>query len=1000
MASQPRVDHIHAEVGSIPLPGNPLGPLAEAWRAEVRVPRRRARVALGALVTVLALLVARQGTIRARLLAAVLLLGILATNLAWRWFELRLWRDPARVIQRLAGRIEPARAGRALRALSLLTGEDGGHGTSRELARLHVARSLSALPRERILEGAARIAQAAGVFAIGVGSLAAVVGTLNVWSLFEGADVLVARGGAAPLAMHWFVDLEVHARPPDYLHEEERSFDPFSQVASQLTVPRGTLLTIRGTPAHAMSPTRRLALSDGTSEVPFVDDGNGRLIARWPVAESVELRVVARFGEVVIPEPEATSIESVPDNAPVVTLEGAPTRVSLATSGGEDIPIRYEVVDDHGLREVHLVLRSGAREERRVLARLDGETRFDRGGHVLRGGDGFFRKSHAPVEVRVEAKDNDPITGPKWGASASITVIPPEVGEPEARRIDAFRKLRDSIVDTVASRLSYDPSQKAASQKAGGHEAAGHIAFELKAADDDEQLMEATLSSSYAGLRVAGRLQAMLRGQMRKLRDDVNREAKAATPANHVTLLHRTERLALVIDAIVRGLGQRDSRETAKQLADVADDLALGASETQRPSEDQRGQQRMDAAVIVLTGGSRSLLDLGSLGRDLGEIVTADLLRVDRTRKSGDLVHAEIAARDLAARLRQPDPSFGAQGRSGARAGGESGGGRGTPGEDSEGEDDAEAAFDMAAQDLEKLSQDHSEELGKVEQALSGAMSEEEIRQMTDETRRHAEAVRLATKDLPSVGAGSDSWTNKGAAAREHAEAMARGLEQGNPADAVTAGRSALDALDEAKRTAQRQRWVGMFGPARDPDSEAADKRLTEARRKLEPEVKWVEDKLEQLRKRAAERKAGELSNHGDEEQRLAERAQKLAENGRGQQALPEPALEALAGAEKSAREAASSLHRGEADKALAEQRDAQRQLEMAKEALGENNQGDKDHGDGSEREPENGHAEIPKAEAHKGPDEFRRRVIHGLGQGTGGAQKDAIRRYADGLLR
>ena len=71
----------------------------------------------------------------------------------------------------------------------------------------------------------------------------------------------------------------------------------------------------------------------------------------------------------------------------------------------------------------------------------------------------------------------------------------------------------------------------------------------------------------------------------------------------------------------------------------------------------------------------------------------------------------------------------------------------------------------------------------------------------------------------------------------------------------------------------------------------------------------------------------------------------------------------------------------------------------MAKEALG-NEGNEPDKGEGGDHDPSSGHADIPKADAHKGPEEFRRRVIHGLGQAAGGRQKDAVRRYADGLLR
>src|SRR6185436_11166364 len=125
-------------------------------------------------------------------------------------------------------------------------------------------------------------------------------------------------------------------------------------------------------------------------------------------------------------------------------------------------------------------------------------------------------------------------------------------------------------------------------------------------------------------------------------------------------------------------------RNAARQLAEVADDLALGAVQMQRMADNERGIARSDAAVMVLDGGGKSMVRMGALGRDLGEIVDMDLLRVARARTGDDFFHAELAARDLAARLREPDPSFSSSGRAGrpGHAGGESGGGRGMPGEE------------------------------------------------------------------------------------------------------------------------------------------------------------------------------------------------------------------------------------------------------------------------------------------------------------------------------
>ena len=68
----------------------------------------------------------------------------------------------------------------------------------------------------------------------------------------------------------------------------------------------------------------------------------------------------------------------------------------------------------------------------------------------------------------------------------------------------------------------------------------------------------------------------------------------------------------------------------------------------------------------------------------------------------------------------------------------------------------------------------------------------------------------------------------------------------------------------------------------------------------------------------------------------------------------------------------------------------------MAQHALGSD-----DDGEGGARDrPDLEHTDIPSVDAHKGPEEFRRRVMQGLGQAASGRQKDAIRRYAEGLLR
>jgi hypothetical protein len=951
----------------------PLFGLADEWQAATRASRSRVGRAFVALVWLVALVIARNGTTFARVAAGGLMVAVVALAFGWTLLARRRLRQPAHILGALAARVDRERALKALRALSLLDVEGRVQpGVSAELAILHVTRAVGDVPTARIVERASKVASRVG--AVALAGLVCVLGFAlgNVWRVLEGADVLLARRGTAPVTMRWLDGVELTARPPEYLRQEE-----IHEVSpGALILPSGTLITLRGVPVH---PGRLLRLSDGTTDVPFVDDGAGAVVARFNLTQTVKLNVVVRFGDVVVPEPSGFAVTAVPDQAPAVKLESAPRRVLLVDQT-EDIALKYVATDDHGLREVHLVLRSGVREERRVLARLDGQVRSE-GGHLLRMSDPFLKRSHVPVEVTVEAKDNDPLTGPKWGASDAITVVPPDVGEPEARRLSALRGVRDALIDALAWRLRNQVPTDAAARKA-------FVVSEKSQAEGVEGLLGDVMSATYGGLRVPSRSRAMVVAQEQKTRAAVSAEVRAPSAVTHAGSVKATERFLLVLDAVVRGLGVRDSRDAAKRLVDVADDLASGAAQMQNEDAEMRarGLSRMDAATAVLSGAAVMMKRLGVLGLDLGEIVEADLSRVKRASGERDLLHAELAARDLAARLKLPDPSFGSRGV--RRGGGESGGARGTPGdEDGEAPDDVEQAFSAAAQDLERLAQDHAGEIGKMEQAMAGATSREDVDRMREDAKRHAEAVREAARDLPAVGAGSDSWTSKGAAARELAEQMAHALEDGRPDEAVESGRSAVGALDEGKKMLEKGRFE-------DPTGEDL-KRIDGAKRKIQAEQKWAEGELALMRKRAADLARKELEQGGEEESKLAERARDLADRGRDQGSLPQQAIESIDEAERAAQKAAEALRRGDADRGIEHQREAQRDLEEADEGL----RGDDKSGSG-EGAPKDEAIDIPKAAEHKGPEDFRRRVVQGLAQPGNGALKDAVRRYAEGLLR
>jgi hypothetical protein len=948
-----------------------LAHLAGLWRNRVeRQVRATLRAAIVAGVFVLSH-VARLGTPAARLGVAAALLLAVAAYVVRSLLVRRGWRDARFIVSRAVGGTDPDLGARMLRALRFAarTAVDPTAG-SEELAREHLSRLVARANPIEVDAEAARVARVwyrAGVAAAAFAVIAVFAGPFGV---VEGLDVLLARKGIAPLGFEWLDDAAAVAHAPEYLREKDATIpDP-----SEASFPIGTVITMRGVPVHA---GRRLVLTDGKDEVAFVDDAAGGVVARWTLGETATLHVAARFGRTLIRAPGAFVVTSIPDRRPEVHLEGAPRAVRLIDEPW--IGLRYEATDDHGLVQVDLVLRSAAREEHRVLSTPNGETPQHRGAHVLRATDPFFRRAFAPVEVTVEARDGDPITGPKWGKSEAFTVIPPPVGGPEAMRYEAVARSLDGLVDLLAHRMNGEISPPTAQATAEADETARIV----------EQI-ERLAADSYGGLRMPRRLGAGIEGLAKALRRAMEDEKRAVTKASHEANRKAAEDAALAMDAILRRLSSSDAAAVAKRLAEVADDAAEGAVGAGQSSDPQRGLTRLEAALGVLDGGGAELRRLGALGEDLGEIVSNDLKRVKRARSAGDFVHAELAARDLAARLRNPAPSF-AGGRKRAV---ESGSGGSTDASD---EDDGSGQIARENEQIDDLARDHAAELWAVEQAL-GAATNEGDRALADEAKAHAATVREAVRFLPVAGGEPGSNEEAATSGRELARAMADDLERGGFPDAVKSGRGAMAALEQAGRTKSDLRaYWDLKGESR------------RAASMLAPELSWAERALDQRRRAASARASAELRGAAPRESALADRAAAIArEEQGGPFAAATPTLDLLGAAEDAMRRASGALGSADGDLALGRQREAQRLLEMARsdadadESAEDSSGGDeatRSHGNAGARGGLADRGHVPRAEDFKGPDAFRRRVVEGLGGSAEPRLRDAVRRYAHGLL-
>ncbi len=965
-----------------------IAQLRSARRSQIRPAAQRTLIAL-TIAAVLGLAhVARIGTPVARAIAIALLValpvGLLVRALVLRQRD----RNVERTLLETIGPTNPELASASVRALGLIrrTEKDPSAG-SYTLAKLHLTRLLGRVSLDDITAHAMLSAHRWAVAGVCLSILALGAVAIEPMRVIEGLDVLGAQNNRAPVAIEYLQVADITAKPPAYLHQHSRFVDPFESTS----LPRGTTLTVRGRPTLS---NRSLFLTDGVNEVPFAFDGVGGVVARWDLGDSVDLRIAARFGNVRIFQDDVQHVTSIPDLAPKVIVEGAPKTIHMLEE--PEILVSYEASDDHGLREVDLVYRSGTREVRKVLSRPQGDPLTDRGSHrIVFTTETFWQRNFVPVEVTVEAKDNDPIAGPNWGKSAAILVMPPEVGEAEALRYEALVRVRDALTDLLADRL-VEPSPS-------GKESAEHLRKEREWQEKATNAIEVALGGSYGGLRFPRRAVSLTRGQLRRLAKAVAAEQDKPSATTHDALVETTESVLLAVDAAVLALGSKDASKVAKRLSDVAEEAAESAAtaDGRRRGDVASGINRLDASVSVLGGGGKQLLRLGALGADLGEIVQNGLRRIDRARQAKSLLHAELAARDLAARLKNPLPS--SMGGSGSRLGdGEVGSGTGTgsgegmgTGDESQADDAAEAG----AKELDDLIQEHSKELNDVERALEQAFAQDELDALKREAKKHAQAIRDAVSNLPRRAGEPGSAVSSAKRARDMAESMADALEQGRPNDAVQAGKEAMKALEDAKRAGdQAAEW--------DMSEQSAGRNAENARERLAQEMQWAEEALDKLRRSATNRAKGDLEKSGDREGKMAEKARKLAEKGEsGEGSLPDETLERLDEAERAMQEAAKALQRGDGIGGSEHQQNAQRLLEMARNK--DDDDDDDSRSDSRQRRDRLGdgkemakNAKVPGKEEHKGPDAFRKRVLEGLSGSSDPLLKDAVKRYTEGLLR
>ena len=366
-------------------------------------------------------------------------------------------------------------------------------------------------------------------------------------------------------------------------------------------------------------------------------------------------------------------------------------------------------------------------------------TKTDRGGYNLRASDGFIKRAMLRSRCAWRRRTTTPSGAQKWGASDAITIVPPDVAEPESRRLAALVKVRDQLVDALAWRLATPlPAEPSERREMLEHD--------TKWSEQISDALDQTLSTTYAGVRVPGRLGAMLRGRMRKMTDATTNQLRSPSTTARANVVKATERMVLVIDGAIRGLGLRDTKDAARELAEVADELAAAASSlAQKTAED--AQRDAHGRGGARPHGRRKAMRLlgASAETSARSSRSISLASIARERRRTTSPHATLAA--------QGPRASPAHARSFVRREGRSSIARGRrvrrrsrhTGDDGDGSD-VEQAFNEAAGDLDKLASEHAGNMGQGRAVYRGGLHEGGPEQLSEEAKKHAR-VRDATKN-------------------------------------------------------------------------------------------------------------------------------------------------------------------------------------------------------------------------------------------------------------
>jgi hypothetical protein len=208
---------------------------------------------------------------------------------------------------------------------------------------------------------------------------------------------------------------------------------------------------------------------DDNTQLPLIVQSDGLLQTTALITKSSGYRVEVQDDLGFTNQDQLSyRIDVIPDAVPQIDLIAPEPELEIEE--GRVIILEYEARDDFGVRELALVYRTGPfGEKRAVIDRVDEAARRYQGRYFWDVTD-LFGAADESVTYYVEVWDNDTVSGPKRGVSATH-VLRIKSREEEHRRLDEMQQqVAEKLVDLLADQLELNARTTDLAQEPAPHD--------------------------------------------------------------------------------------------------------------------------------------------------------------------------------------------------------------------------------------------------------------------------------------------------------------------------------------------------------------------------------------------------------------------------------------------------------------------------------------------------------------------------------------------------